>query len=193
MTIIIEKKFKKKRTHKILAHTAREKLYDSTIHGIGQFFRAEHTIIKIMWICFGLGALGYLIYLITTSIIEYNKHEVRVEISRKFDLPATFPAVTICNINPFNEAYAYSYIIKKTKDAECFKLKNGTEFTKCINSTDANTSFDKFVEKMKRIIANDKTLTAFDYYWYGFDLETDMMISCSFNGIPCSAHNFSIY
>ena len=61
---------------KLLAKTAGEKLKDSTIHGCGMFFRSEHWIIRIIWICFGLGALGYLIYLMTTSIIEYNKHEV---------------------------------------------------------------------------------------------------------------------
>ena len=70
------------------------------------FFRSEHWIIRIMWICFGLGALGYLIYLMTTSITEYNKHEVRVEISKEFDLSATFPAISFCNLNLLNEKYA---------------------------------------------------------------------------------------
>ena len=186
-----EIKYKKTPPHKLLAHTAKEKLYDSTIHGLGMFFRSEHWFINIMWICFGLGALSYLVYLMTTSIIEYKKFEVRVEISRKFDLPATFPAITICNLNPLNEKYAYNYTLSKVSQAACFKLHNGTSFSRCMNSTDAGTAFSSFLTKMKRIIANDKTLTAHDYYYYGFDLEEDMMISCKFNSIACYANNFT--
>jgi hypothetical protein len=155
------------------------------------FFRSEHWTIRIMWVCFGLAALIYLIYLMTTSINEYQKHEVRVEISRKFELPAVFPAITICNVNLLNELHAYNYTLSKVSKASCFKLKNGTAFSQCMNSTDAGSSFDSFMKKMKRIIANDKTLTDYDYYWYGFDLETDMMLSCKFNGITCYANNFT--
>jgi len=171
---------KKLRTPKLLVETAREKLTDSTIHGSGMFFRSEHWTIRIMWVCFGLAPWGYLIYLMT-KIMEYQKNEVWVEISRKFELPAVFPAITICNVNLLNEMYAYNYTLSKVGQAACFKLKNGTELSQCINSTDVGSSFDSFIMKMKRIIANDKTLTDYDYYWYGFNLETDMMLSFKFN------------
>ena len=187
----INKSLDRNNASKLLAKTAEEKLKDSTIHGCGMFFRSENSGIRIMWICFGLAALGYLVYLMTTSIIEYNKYEVRVEISKQFELPAIFPAITICNVNPLNEEYAYNYTLSKDSQAACFKLKNGTTFSECIGSTDAGTSFDNFIKKMKRIIANDKTLTDYDYYWYGFQLEGDMMISCKFNGITSYANNFT--
>ena len=103
-----------------------------------------------------------------------------MEISRQFDLPAIFPVITICNVNPLNEKFAYNYSLSKLRQAGCLKLKNGTAFSQCMGSTDTGTSYDSFIKKMKRIIANDKTLTNYDYYWYGFDLETDMMISFKF-------------
>ena len=114
-----------------------------------------------------------------------------MEISRQFDLPAIFPVITICNVNPLNEKFAYNYSLSKLRQAGCLKLKNGTAFSQCMGSTDTGTSYDSFIKKMKRIIANDKTLTNYDYYWYGFDLETDMMISCKFNGVMCYANNFT--
>lgn len=175
---------------KLCCHVAKKKLFDSTIHGCGMFLRSENWVIRTKWILFGLGSFSYLIYLVTTTLIEFHRDEVAVSISRHQELPATFPAVTVCNINPFNELYAYSYLINKTSDAACFKLTTGDAFSDCLNSTDTNSAFDEFIEKMKRVIANDDTLTAYDYYWYGYDLKTDMMVSCTFNGIKCTANDF---
>jgi hypothetical protein len=56
--------------------------------------------------------------LIATSITEYNKREVRAEISSKFapakeEKPAAFHAISICNLYPLNELYASNYILSK--------------------------------------------------------------------------------
>lgn len=159
---------------------AKQKLFDSTIHGCGMIFRSEHWVIRIMWIIFGLGSLAYLVYLMSTTLIEYYKFAVTVSISTYQDLPAVFPAVTICNINPFNEKYSYSYILNKTSKAACFKLPTGDAFSACMNSTNTNSAFDKFNEQMKRVVANDKTLSEWDYYWYGYDLATVKIIDFIF-------------
>ena len=147
----------------------------------------------MVWILFGLFALAYLIYLITTSLIEYLRYEVTLKIDRYQDLPATFPAITICNVNPFNEQYAYSYLRNSSSKAACFDLTNGDEFTTCYNSTDTSTAFDDFKQKLKRIVGNDITLTDADYNLIGYDLDYDMMISCTFNGQQCYATDFKQY
>ena len=79
-------------------------------------------------------------------MIEYFKYEVSVKINTYQDLPATFPAVTICNTNPFNELYAFNYTFSKLPEAACFKLRNGYDFSKCLNSTATNSAYDAFLE-----------------------------------------------
>ena len=170
--------------------SSKEKLFDSTIHGCGMYFRSETWILKMMWILFGLGSLVYLIYLVTSLLIEYHRFEVTVANDRYQELPARFPAVTICNINSYDEEFSYAYILNKTTDAACFKFTNGDSFSNCLKSNDTNSAIDKFLEKMQRLIANDKSLKAIDLTTYGYDLSTHMMISCNFNGIQCSASDF---
>ena len=129
----------------------------------------------------------------TTSLIEFLRYEVTVKIDRYQDLPATFPAVTICNANPFNEKHANSYIKNVSSQAACFDLTNGDDFATCYNSTDISSAFDDFRQKIKRIVGNDKTLTVNDYNIYGYSLETDMLVSCSYNGQKCTASDFKQY
>ena len=177
----------------LCCHVAKEKLLDSTIHGCGMFFRSEHWTIRIMWILFGLTTSSYLIYLVITSLTEYLRYDVTVRVDTFQELPATFPAISICNVNPFNEQYAYPYIVEKLPKASCFNFTNGDEFSRCMNSTDTNAAFDQFIEQMKRVIANDDTLNASSYYYYGYALDSDMLISCTFNGIECTADDFIRY
>ena len=156
------------------------------------YFRSEHWILKVMWILFGIGAITYLIYLVTTSLIEYYKFEVAAKVNTYQELPATFPTVTLCNINPFSELYAYSYLLSKFSKVACFNSKTGDAFTSCMSSNDTNAAYDSFLEQLKGIVANDN-LNAYDHYWYGYDLASDMMISCTFNGIECTADDFIQY
>ena len=183
----------KKTAFNILAEVTREKMYDSTIHGIGAFLRSDCWLVRLMWVFFGCACLGYCIFLVTNSLINYFAYAVTVVITRVQELPATFPAVTICNVNPFYEDTAYPYIRNKTSEVECFLATDGNQFQQCLNASITNYAFDSFVEKMKRIIANDKNLTAEDHLTYGFDLKKDMLVSCSFNGIPCTANDFTKY
>lgn len=113
----------------------------------------------------------------------YYSYGVTSTISKKQDLPATFPAVTICNINPLNEAWANENIYNRSTYAKCFDFTNSTEFQACMGIKNTNVAFEFFNDQLKRLLASDKTLTAEDYYWYGYDLQSDMTISCQFNPV----------
>ena len=58
-----------------------------------------------------------------------------------------------------------------------------------MNMHSTNKAFDKFYDKLKRIVANDKTFTFDDHFWYGFDLQSDMSILCEYSGIQYNASN----
>ena len=178
-------KYDKLKGLKLCCHIARVKLTDSTIHGCG--------FNTIMWVFFGLAASAYLIYLMTTSLIEFFRYEITVKIDTHQDFPATFPAVTICNANTFNEQYANSYIRNVSSQANCFDLTNGDDFAACYNSTDISSAFDDFRQRIKRIVGNDETQTENNYSSLGYDLATDMLVSCTYNGQKCNANNFKQY
>lgn len=173
-----------------------QELYDlsveSTSHGIPRIiksaFRKEWTI-TAMWSIVFTGCFVYCIYTLVLVFNTYYSYGVTSTISKFENLPATFPAVTICNINPFNEAYAGDYILNKSSTAKCFDYSNSSNFVACMNITDPYLAFGTFNDQIKRIVANDKTLTAYDHFWYGYDLQTDMTISCQYNGIPCNVSN----
>ena len=183
----------KKTAWQILSEVATETLELSTIHGFTHYINSKFRTVRIMWIIVGIASFGYCIYLLTMAFIGYFSFNVTVSISNYQDLPATFPAITFCNINPFYDYYAYPYILNKTNEAACFSLANGDAFQACLNKTTSNGAFDNFLNKMKRIIANDKNLTDSDRFVYGYSLNNNLLLSCSFNGIQCDHTNFSKY
>jgi hypothetical protein len=91
------------------------------------------------------------------------------------ELPATFPAVTICNLNPYNENRSYNYItglMEEFKNSESKKPTN---------------SFEAFLDRVKRVIAsNDELNTSI-----GYNLQNEMLISCEYNSRKCSEKNFT--
>ena len=165
---------------------------DSTTHGVPRIlkcFKRREWFISMIWSLIFITALAYCCITITKCVRSYYQFNVSSTISKIHNLPAPFPAVTICNINPFNEAYASDYIYNKTSLAKCFDTTNSSQFQACMNTSNPNIAFELFNDQIKHIVANDQSLTAWDHYWYGYDLQTDMTISCEYNGIQCNASN----
>ena len=163
---------------------------DTTSHGIPRAFKSNNWFKSILWmLCFFL-SFGYMIYSIINLFIAYYTFSVTASITRIHELPVTFPAVTLCNINPYNEQYSTQYIKEVMKNAECFYLNDIIAFEKCYNTTNTNQAFDSFIDQLKRITANDNRLTDAIRQYLGYDMRMDMLVSCDFNGIECSARDF---
>jgi hypothetical protein len=119
-----------------------------------------------------------------------------VSISKINELPATFPAVTICNTIPFNRKYAIDFIQQNVPGADCFNLLNNgtvnkTAFSQCFpSSISANSAFSEFTKELQRVIAS-KGLNDSQRRYYGYQLDRDMLVSCSFNGVTCTEANFT--
>ena len=161
-------------------------------HGLPRIAQSNNWILRTIWCIFFIVSTIYCSYTIIQSFISYFNYEVTATISRIQDLPAAFPAITICNINPFHELFATKYILKKIIIGKCFQLQNGNSFLACVNSSDQNDVFDTFADQMKRIIANDN-LTDRQRYKLGYWLDEDLLVSCSYNGESCNETNFERY
>jgi hypothetical protein len=153
----------------------------------------------ILWTIATIASLTYCAVTIASSVEQYYTWGVTITMSRINDLPANFPVVTICNVNPFNEARNefLKYFEKKMNLSDCFANSGITEFLDCFNQKHAyqisfNNAFDGFLDKMKRIVA-DENLTKEFRASLGYSLDQDMLVSCKFNGEYCSEANGKFY
>jgi hypothetical protein len=167
------------------------KLSNSTFHGLPKIVKNESLIIRIFWILLIITSLLLCLYLLISSIINYHKHDVTLSMKNIEELPTTFPAVTICNINAFNEVYAKNFIEDNVPFARCFYHSNKSEFNECFNSTSKKNVFNGFLGEARRIIAS-KNLTQNERKKLGFDIK-EMLVSCQYNREPCDASNFTWY
>jgi hypothetical protein len=148
-----------------------------------------------MWLLCFIGGLSYCGVTIVECIMAYFDYQVTVSITKINELPATFPAVTFCNVNPFNIKYAIDFIEKNVPGADCFRLINGEqinkeEFQKCfLESETADVAFTKFIKTLRRVVAT-KNISDSERMHYGYQLGRDMLVSCSFNGITCTEDDF---
>ena len=84
-------------------------------HGIPKIFNSEHIIIKIMWLLSTIGSVSFCIWILVKTIREYLEYPFATVIDVKSEIPAEFPAITICSLNPTEKNYSLSdRIIKCT-------------------------------------------------------------------------------
>lgn len=78
-----------------------ELIKDSTAHGFPKIFKNPRIFMKILWALFTLGAIGACAYFIILALTGYFEYNVTTVIRMQSKIPLEFPAVTICNSNPF--------------------------------------------------------------------------------------------
>ena len=77
---------------------------DTTAHGLGRAAAAKSWVARLFWIAIFIAAFIYSILQICKSVVAYLSYPTKTDISlvNKEKLP--FPAVTVCNINPFKQS-----------------------------------------------------------------------------------------
>ena len=114
-------------------------------------------------------------YFFTNTLITYYQFNPAVQVQLIREFPTTFPAVTICNLNPFPN----------------INLSNQTEFFDKNYKTNIDAYFVNAQENTKRYVAN--FLTKEERIAAGFQLNSKTLISCSFNKRYCHSNNFSSF
>ena len=113
----------KKRVALLILHEFYELITESTSHGLPRIFARlskKQWALSIFWMITFLAALVYCVYTIIQCMVIYFQFGVTLEISQIQELPTKFPAITICNINPFMEAFAHQYLVNKMNQTNCF-------------------------------------------------------------------------
>ncbi|CAF0708689.1 unnamed protein product [Brachionus calyciflorus] len=153
---------------------------NTTSHGIPNIVRLDSKVLKITWLICFLASLGYCIYTIGIIIQDFLQFDVLINQQVVTDSPIEFPAVTVCNLNPFDRRNAQAYIDKTLE-------KNKISYVNDINKIDINP---KLVNTLiKSSIKGDSNLTSKSIENIGFHIDY-MLLTCYFNDVPCNNSDF---
>ena len=120
-----------------------------------------------------------MIKVIIVAILSYFSFEVTASYSLINESPAVFPAITICNIVPFNIS-----LIEEILNEENLNLDIDPNGSRPV----INQVTDKRDLVRAKLISNRKlNLTSL-----GFSIQS-LLISCTFNNGPCSQKDFYQY
>jgi len=169
----------------------------STIGGLSELGKKEELYLRFFWTVVVFICSSYTLVTFIETVNRFYNYEVNLVFDKYQDIPTKFPFVTICNQNPFNEQYAFKYLQDKylfTRDygyynpvnSELIKKIEEYEFYFSISDKMVNNK-DQTINQFKRTLINDLNQTELSLF--GYDLDTDMLISCQYNGHSCSETN----
>ncbi len=106
-------------------------------------------------------------------------------------MPTQFPSVTFCNLNTFNNDDGKIFEVF-TSFSENVQFQNDV----CTNANATNTPYciEHIKDLLQRYVLNMYLTGNISYdtlVGYGFDLDTEMLISCTYNNQVCDASNFT--
>ncbi|KAK6765985.1 hypothetical protein RB195_025725 [Necator americanus] len=102
---------------KRMAWHFKEFCYKTSAHGIPMIGQAPNRYYRSVWVLLFLGCMTMLYMNAQSVLAKYNRNEKIVDIQLKFDT-APFPAITLCNLNPYKASLATSVdLVKRTLSA----------------------------------------------------------------------------
>jgi hypothetical protein len=146
-------------------------------HGPDRLIVSSNNTLRLIWLVFLIISTSLCSYLITISVTEFLKFEVKTRIKEVRITQVPFPQVSICNSNPLVTPAANDYI----KD---FILKNYNESVSnysdlLVKQIENNDLID--VMSYSQYMTNDPDLNDSIKQSFGYSLK----FGCLFNNIDC--------
>ena len=160
-----------------------EWILDSTSHGLPNLFKTSQKYLQVFWLIAFLTCSGGGFYIIVSYIITFSSYGVTVSTNYVTETPIDFPAITICNLNPFRSnrsSILFSQVSTSYNLSSALKL---------VNTTNAITFMKTFLSYSKLEASSNPTLSV-NRISYGFYLD-EMLISCYAFDNNCSASDFT--
>ena len=141
-----------------------------------KIFENEVFWIKIVWVLLFLLFTGFTAWLVIFNIINYFHYEVTSIIEVKNERPSNFPAITICNNNPFTSLNAQSLMDTFSNLSFGKIIDNMTFFEAYTYNSNISEYTKMYVNSPFYNDINRSSLAAFSTIPY----------RCFFNGDDCS-------
>jgi hypothetical protein len=165
----------------------------STIGGLSELGKRKELYLRIFWMIVVFICSSYALVTFIEMIKRFYYYELNLAFDKYQDMPTKFPSITICNQNPFNEQYAFKYLKDKFNFLQDFgyysvspESDNISERAQLIFSFNYN-KWNVTINELKRTLFNDLNQTELSSM--GYDLDSEMLISCQYNGHSCSETN----
>ena len=166
----------------------KEAFYDwsifTTAHGIPSLSRTESKKIRFLWIAFLLVTTAYCCYSMISIIVSYFSYNVLINMQIVDKSNVDFPAVTVCNLNPFDRRYSQDYINKVLAK---YNLSSSLDYYNKVGNRELSPSDVLFL--LKSNLANDFNFTSEQKRKFGFEIDY-MLLTCYFNDIKCNSSDF---
>jgi hypothetical protein len=183
-----EKKGKQKDHANITLFKRFEKNYMeySTIGGLSELGKRKDLYLRIFWMIVVFICSSYTLVTCIETVILFHNYEVNLVFGKYQEIPTKFPAITICNQNPINEQYAFSYLKDKFNFYDDFGFYNGHQEDE--GSAEDNQYFfsQNYLNVSQLIITLINDLNETELSSMGYDLDSEMLISCQYKGNLCS-------
>ena len=152
-------------------HELKEELEWLKMDGVPNIVRSRVPLVRIMWLTTLLFATCVCVALIVGSIKEYQHYEVITTNRLVQEDHSPFPALTVCNMNPFTSDYS----------AQIYQ-QAGISFTG--NYNDLLADFELYsLNRTGRLMSDDEKRRL------GSSMDS-MLLACSFNGETCNSSDF---
>lgn len=154
----------------------------STSHGYPNIFRTKNMIVKMMWLIFFLAGLGVGIYMVIRGIRDYLEWNVSTTIRKIKNESLIFPAISICNINPFVTEAGALYIL------EHFRKTYNQNISSLLDAKRVSADLEAELEIVRQHAASPN----FDHNRrrsFGYPIEK-FLFTCSFNTVLCNFDEF---
>ena len=165
----------------------KETLYNSLCQSIIKIAETPSNILKsFLFVCV-LTLVGVCSFLVIQLILGYLSYEVTTATRTLYETPALFPKITICNVNPFTTEFAMEFLKQiNQKLYPQFDIFNQTQM-KNLNFT---TKYDLIQNIKVSSVYAMNSLSDMEKKSLSHSLD-DLMPTCSFNSLKCSAKSFT--
>ncbi|UJR27016.1 hypothetical protein I4U23_008321 [Adineta vaga] len=150
---------------------------NTSTHGVSDIARSRSISSRIFWTIILSFCACFMIFLIVQAIRAYLQYPTQTSVSFVVEWPQSFPAVTVCNYSPLRYDRFVEPFLNYTNTFNLINTSNATEFTK----EHARYIHQYLLYKLNR----NESLMEFFY-----PLET-MMLSCTYNIMPCTVADFT--
>ena len=154
----------------------------SSFHGIPFFATSVRANVKVFsWIAVILVAIVFMFYSLSAVSTKYASGSIYTSTARQFPKQLPFPAVTICNANPFKVSAVFDKnlsLLQTDLFLTHIRTKSRTSLPE--------SHFIPFVQWYDRMSGGNNTF----YEDLGHKIN-DLVLSCTFDGRMCSVDSFT--
>ena len=167
----------------------REQLTSSTSHAIPNIFRTTSWTIRIFWTVAFLFASALCSYMIFQSVNDFLQYDVNTKTRSFREYPVIFPAVVICNKDPFITEKSMTLLANEIKDNsaifENFRYSKETDL-ELIKKFILQEEDDNLIV-LKNFAIRQSIKDNITDIGYEYD---DFFLNCSFDQNSCSQTDF---